>query len=187
MADRLTKIYTRTGDTGTTGLANGQRISKSAARIDTLGNIDELNSVIGLLLCDLSNEHSMIQILGRIQHDLFDLGGELAMADPSYIAITDATITRLETELDAINCHLPPLKEFILPGGNKAASHCHLARSICRRAERSIITMNQEEETAANTGNRYLNRLSDLLFVAARSLAREDGGQEIFWKPAQAR
>ncbi|MDO6467656.1 cob(I)yrinic acid a,c-diamide adenosyltransferase [Neptunomonas phycophila] len=185
MADRLTKIYTRTGDSGTTGLANGTRISKSAPRIETLGNIDELNSALGLLLCEIPTEHNLRPLFERIQHDLFDLGGELAMADPNYVAITDSAITQLEQALDNLNATLPPLKEFILPGGNRPAAQCHVARTLCRRAERSMILMNQDEKTDANTGNKYLNRLSDLLFVAARSLARENGGQEIYWKPAQ--
>ncbi len=186
MANRLTRIYTRSGDKGTTALANGRRVSKTSPRIETLGDIDELNSMLGLLLTSIKPDDPLQDTLAQIQHDLFDLGGELAIGDPYYQAITETRITELETELDQLNSQLPSLEEFILPGGNPAAAQCHLARSICRRAERKIISLCQIESIEL-LGAVYLNRLSDLLFVCARVLARQQGGKEIYWKPSTKR
>lgn len=178
MGNRLTKIYTRTGDAGTTGLADGSRVAKDAPRIEAIGAVDELNSVIGLLLCE-EMPAGIHACLGGVQHDLFDLGGELCI--PGMAMIGDADITRLEEMLDAFNETLPPLKDFILPGGGIAAAHCHLARTICRRAEREVITLSRLE-TVRGEAIRYLNRLSDLLFVLARVLARSSGHGEVLWQ-----
>jgi cob(I)alamin adenosyltransferase len=187
MADRLTRIYTRTGDKGTTSLANGNTVSKSSERIETLGDIDELNSSIGVLIAHL--EHSPFQnSLSLLQHELFDLGGELAMADPNYKAITQDQISRLECEIDQMNDALPTLKEFILPGGSKPVAFAHVARSICRRAERSWIRLSGvDDEVKESLGGQYLNRLSDYLFVLARSIAKESQTEEVFWRPVQSR
>jgi len=179
MGNRLSKIYTRTGDTGTTGLGDGSRIDKDAERIEAIGDIDELNSCIGLLCCELPDSDSLQADLYEVQQNLFNLGGELAV--PGYALITDAHILALEQWLDRLNAPLPPLTDFILPGGNRAASYCHLARSVCRRAERRLVTLARSNEVRPQC-QRYLNRLSDLLFVAARVLARRDGGQEILWR-----
>lgn len=182
MADRLTRIYTRRGDAGKTGLADGQRVSKSSARICALGEIDELNSSLGVLLADLDPSDAMFSLLRRIQNELFDLGGELAMNNPDYQAVDDAMIHQLEHQLDDWNTQLPPLTEFILPGGNRPAALCQLSRSICRRAERTFNQLCEEEEQN-RSGARYLNRLSDLLFVLGRVLAKRDQSEEVFWEP----
>ncbi|WP_372743447.1 cob(I)yrinic acid a,c-diamide adenosyltransferase [Neptunomonas sp.] len=182
MANRLTKIYTRTGDKGTTGLADGSRVSKTSERIETLGDIDELNSVLGILLTELTAEDPLQPVFFQIQNDLFDLGGEIAMANPDYQAITPDIVTELENHLDTLNEQLPPLTEFILPGGSRAAAYCHQSRSICRRAERQMIRLCDTEKQNP-MGAMYLNRLSDLLFVCARTLARRAGSTEIYWKP----
>ncbi|MBT8061710.1 MAG: cob(I)yrinic acid a,c-diamide adenosyltransferase [Xanthomonadales bacterium] len=177
MGNRLSKIYTRTGDQGTTGLGDGERVSKDSLRVDTFGNVDEVNSAIGLLLsCNLPEP--VFECLTRIQHELFDLGGELCM--PGVTLIPAGYVTQLENDLDGFNADLPPLKDFILPGGSEAAARCHLARTICRRAERGLVTLDREEDINAES-LRYLNRLSDLLFVMARVLARHDGGSEVIW------
>lgn len=186
MANRLTRIYTRSGDKGTTSLASGERISKSSPRIDTLGDIDELNSSIGLLLTALAGDDPLLPMLAQIQHDLFDLGGEIAVGDPNYQALSTKRVTELEAQLDQLNAQLPPLKEFILPGGNVAAAQCHVARSVCRRAERKIVLL-CETESIDLVGAIYLNRLSDLLFVCARTLARRNNGEEVYWQPSARR
>jgi cob(I)alamin adenosyltransferase len=179
MGHRLSKIYTRTGDDGTTGLANGERVAKADSRVAAFGDVDETNSALGLLLTEPGLPAPVRASLTRIQHELFEIGAELSL--PGYIAITPEHVTRLENDLDALNAELPPLKEFVLPGGTRAAATCHLARTICRRAERSAWTANAL--TALNPELlRYLNRLSDLLFVVARCLARQDGGQEVLWQ-----
>ena len=184
MSDRLDRIYTRSGDKGTTGLANGKRLPKTHPRIETLGDVDELNSLIGLLIAELDISHALNTTLAQIQNDLFDLGGELAIADDNYTVITLDTVTRLENRLDQLNTSLPPLKEFILPGGSRAAATAHLARSVCRRAERRLVELSSQNQESINPmGVSYLNRLSDLLFVVARTLARENNGNEIHWKP----
>ena len=177
MGKRLTKIYTRTGDNGTTGLADGSRVDKDSTRLEAIGCIDELNSIIGMVLAH--EPGAMItEYLTIIQHDLFDLGGELAM--PDYSVIGDQHTNLLEQWLDALNQELPHLQEFILPAGGKATSSCHLARSVCRRAERRCVSLDREESLNPAILT-YLNRLSDLLFVIARTLARAEGGQEVYW------
>ncbi|MEH6651850.1 MAG: cob(I)yrinic acid a,c-diamide adenosyltransferase [Motiliproteus sp.] len=179
MGNRLSKIYTRTGDEGTTGLGDGSRIAKDHSRIEAIGDIDELNSTIGLLCCELSQQDPLQQNLYEVQQNLFNLGGELSV--PGYEMIQDQHITALEHLLDKINAELPSLKDFILPGGNRSASICHQARSICRRAERRVVTLSGNAELRPQCQT-YLNRLSDLLFVTARMLARRDGGQEVLWR-----
>ncbi|MBI2993717.1 MAG: cob(I)yrinic acid a,c-diamide adenosyltransferase [Gammaproteobacteria bacterium] len=177
MGHRLSKIYTRTGDRGSTGLGDGSRISKAAPRVQCLGDIDEVNSIIGLLLC-FSLSHDMRNLLQDIQHTLFDLGGELSLSSVEFIGAAHAQT--LEAAIDRYNAGLPPLKEFVLPGGSRAAATCHVARSVCRRAERSLAGL--AEEGAVNPHSlSYINRLSDLLFVLARTLARDQGGTEILW------
>ena len=179
MGHRLSKIYTRTGDTGTTGLGDGTRVSKTHLRIEAYGAVDEANSAIGMTLAVSGLPSNVTELLTDVQHDLFDLGGELAV--PGYRAITQPQIDKLETALDALNEPLPMLKEFILPGGGPAAAACHLARTITRRAEREVWRL-METESVATEVPQYLNRLSDLLFVVARVLARHENGQEVLWQ-----
>jgi len=179
MGHRLSKIYTRTGDDGTTGLGDGSRVPKTHARIEAYGTVDEANSAIGVILAVPNLPPAVGEALTQIQHELFDLGGELAV--PGYRAIQDSHIDQLEQCLDRFNEPLPPLKEFILPGGGPAAAACHVARAITRRAERNAWALAQSE-TVAPEVTRYLNRLSDLLFVVARVLARHENGQEVLWK-----
>ncbi len=181
MGHRLSKIYTRTGDDGTTGLAGGDRVDKDCSRIEAIGEVDEINCQIGVVLTYPLTE-KVNEVLGRVQHELFDLGGELAM--PDHTAISTDHISALESDLDALNFELPPLKEFILPGGSSAAAACHLARAICRRAERRLVTLSREEPVSEHLPH-YINRLSDLLFVAARIIARADGGSEVLWQPTR--
>ena len=178
MGKRLSKIYTRTGDDGTTGLGDGSRVAKDSLRVDAFGTIDEANSAIGVVLAADTVPQGIRALLTEIQHDLFELGGELCI--PGHSAITDDFISRLETELDALNEDLPALQEFILPGGGQAAAACHLARTIVRRAERVTTTLASAESVRPEV-LRYLNRLSDLLFVVARVLARGESGQEVLW------
>jgi len=178
MGNRLSKIYTRTGDDGTTGLGSGERVAKDSLRIDTIGAVDELNCAIGrVLVHDLRDP--VRECLQEIQHKLFDLGGEISI--PGYQAIKEDDVGRLESHLNDFNAQLPPLKEFILPGGGRAAADCHMARAICRRAERRLVSLAREEEVAEHA-RMYLNRLSDLLFVLCRSLARDEGGVEVLWR-----
>jgi cob(I)alamin adenosyltransferase len=179
MGNRLTKIYTRTGDDGTTGLGDGSRLPKESLRVEAYGTVDETNSAIGMVLAAEALPETVRACLIEIQHDLFSLGGELCI--PGHRMITADFVLRLETQLDAFNENLPPLKEFILPGGGAAAAACHLARTICRRAERHCWTL-ARGETVAPELLQYLNRLSDLLFVIARVLAREHPGGEVTWK-----
>ena len=176
---RITKVYTRTGDDGTTGLGGGQRVGKDSLRIEAYGTVDEANSAIGVILAVPNLPAAVSDALTQIQHELFDLGGELAV--PGYRAIQDSHIDQLEQCLDRFNEPLPPLKEFILPGGGPAAAACHVARAIARRAERNAWALAQSEDVAPQV-TRYLNRLSDLLFVVARVLARHENGQEVLWK-----
>ena len=178
MANRLTKIYTRSGDAGLTGLATGERVPKSGSRIEAVGTVDEANSALGVVLSSTSVPSGISDSLQRIQDELFDLGAELAL--PGHTAITAESVLRLETELDELNSELPPLKDFILPGGSTAASACHMARAICRRAERRAWTITETEEVNPES-LKYLNRLSDFLFVVARVLARQDGATEVLW------
>lgn len=178
MGNRLSKIYTRTGDDGSTGLGDGSRIAKDDPRMITIGSIDELNSHIGVLLASLTKDDKLVNDLAEIQHDLFDIGGELSI--PGYTALPEQRVEQLEDLLDRLNSDLPPLKNFILPGGSLAAAHCHVARAVCRRAERDLVHL--ARETEVNLGARhYINRLSDLLFVMARIIARQDLGSEVLW------
>jgi cob(I)alamin adenosyltransferase len=179
MGHRLSKIYTRTGDDGTTGLANGERVDKCDDRVEAFGTVDETNSVLGLLLAEPELPSTIRASLTHIQHELFELGAELSL--PGYRQISAEHVTRLERELDALNDGLPPLKEFVLPGGNRAAALCHVARTICRRAERRAFAVAKTTSVNAEL-LRYLNRLSDLLFVMARCLARSGGGEEVLWQ-----
>ena len=183
MGHRLSKIYTRTGDDGTTGLGDGSRADKDSPRVEAYGTVDELNSIIGMILAyDLPE--AVRDCLDNVQHDLFDLGGEFSV--PGYQAVQENYVTRLETTLDAFNADLPSLKEFILPAGGLATSTTHLARTVCRRAERRTITLGRQE-TINPIAITYLNRLSDLLFVIARVLARFEHGSEVLWQPGKNR
>ena len=178
MGNRLSQIATRTGDDGTTGLADGTRVSKDHLRIAAMGDVDELNSSIGVLLT-MEVSDSIRSDLAAIQNDLFDLGGELAI--PGYSMISDKQVARLDARLATYNADLPRLAEFILPGGSAAAAYAHVSRTVCRRAERSLVALGKHE--TINDGPRhYLNRLSDLLFVLARVLNRESGGTDVQWQ-----
>jgi cob(I)alamin adenosyltransferase len=179
MGNRLSKIYTRTGDDGTTGLGDGSRLAKDAARVEAYGTVDELNSAVGMILSIAELPQGITAALTEVQHDLFDLGGELCI--PGSRIIKAEQVTRLEESLDGFNEGLPPLKEFILPGGGPAAAACHLARTIARRAERRAWTLAKQESLSSDLTN-YLNRLSDLLFVMARVLARHEQGTEVLWR-----
>lgn len=181
MGHRLSKIYTRTGDDGTTGLGDGSRTQKDSARVDAFGDVDELNSIVGMLLTD-DIPTDVKNLLTGIQHDLFDLGGEVCI--PGREALTADYITRLEEQLDAMNDNLEPLKEFILPGGNTAAATCHLARTVCRRAERRLVSL-ARDESVSKLALQYLNRLSDLLFVLARHLNQQAGQPDVLWQPGR--
>ena len=178
MGNRLSKIYTKTGDDGTTGLGDGTRVAKDSARVAAYGTVDELNSTIGALLAQ-QVPGAVREALTQIQHDLFDLGGELCI--PGFAMVHDADVERLERTLDAFNEDLPPLKDFILPGGGMAAAAAHVARTVCRRAEREVVALARHEAVRAEA-IRYLNRLSDLLFVLARVLARASGEGEVLWQ-----
>ena len=178
MGHRLSKIVTRTGDQGETGLASGERLAKSAPRVQALGEVDELNCTIGLLLVQELPE-GLRASLSLIQHELFDLGGELSL--PGAALIKESTLLRLENELHQLNENLPPLKEFVLPGGNAPAAAAHLARAVARRAERALWTLNALEPLNP-LAPQYLNRLSDYLFICARVLARMHGRGEVSWK-----
>ena len=178
MGHRLSKIYTRTGDAGTTGLGNGNRVSKNSLRIHTLGEVDEANAAIGVLLCEEMPDE-VRQLLVNVQHDLFDLGGEVCI--PGMEMITAKQVEHLEEELDRFNDDLEPLKDFILPGGTRAAALAHQARTVCRRAERMIVALGQEE-SVNDAPRQYLNRLSDLLFVLGRVLNRAGGRGDVLWQ-----
>jgi len=178
LANRLSKIYTRTGDAGTTGLGDGTRVAKDSMRIVAMGDVDELNSILGILQT-MPLGANIHEVLQAVQHDLFDMGGEICM--PGYAMIKTERVTALETQLDAWNDTLPPLKEFILPGGDLAAAYCHLARTVCRRAERSMTTLNSHEKMTA-ISLQYINRLSDLLFVLCRILNKEAGVADVLWQ-----
>ena len=178
MGNRLSKIYTRTGDDGTTGLGDGTRVAKDSARVNAYGTVDEANSTIGLLLA-AELPDGVRELLTRIQHQLFDLGGELCI--PGHAAVFDADVDALEARLDHYNDDLPPLKDFILPGGGEAAARCHIARTVVRRAERDAVTLSRHDAVRPQA-IRYLNRLSDLLFVLARVLARASGHGEVLWR-----
>ena len=179
MGNRLSRIYTRTGDDGTTGLGDGTRVAKDSPRVEAFGTVDELNSAIGVLLAIPDLPPAVSAALTEVQHELFDLGGELCI--PGHRVIAAEHVTRLESSLDGFNDALPPLKEFILPGGGPAAAACHMARAIARRAERRVWTLSRTEAVSPEAAQ-YLNRLSDLLFVLARVLARHERGTEVLWR-----
>ncbi len=179
MGNRLSRIYTRTGDDGSTGLGDGTRVGKDSLRVTAYGTVDELNSTIGMVLAAPNVPDAVREALTQVQHDLFDLGGELCI--PGMETVRDADVTRLESILDDLNEPLPPLKEFILPGGGMAAACGHLARTTCRRAERAVVALAREEAVRVQPQH-YLNRLSDLLFVICRVLARADGHGEVLWQ-----
>jgi cob(I)alamin adenosyltransferase len=183
MGKRLTRIYTRTGDDGTTGLGNGVRTGKESLRIEAIGTVDELNSNIGVLLSG-SLQDDIRNRLENVQHDLFDLGGDLSI--PGRVSMSETHVTRLEKELDEYNASLAPLKEFILPGGAALAATCHVARCVSRRAERCVVKLYQAE-TPIPCHIHYLNRLSDLLFVLCRVLNRADGIDDVMWQPGKNR
>ncbi len=185
---KLNKIYTKTGDDGTTGLANGERRIKSHPRVDAYGEIDETNSAIGFARLSTSAWPELHVMLERIQNDLFDLGADLA-TPPSdkplgyqALRIVASQVKRLEEEIDALNARLQPLKSFVLPGGSPAAAALHLARAVARRAERRMVALAQEGELIGDEALQYINRLSDFLFVAAR-VANDDGARDILWRP----
>jgi cob(I)alamin adenosyltransferase len=178
MGHRLSKIYTRTGDAGTTGLGDGSRTSKDSARVAAMGDVDELNSLLGVVLCEPLPDDVRDLLVG-IQHDLFDLGGEMSIPGATLLKTTQPA--RLEAAIDRYNAELGPLKEFILPGGTRAAALTHLARTVCRRAERMAVAL-AAEEAVSDAGRQYLNRLSDLLFVLGRWLNKSAGGGDVLWQ-----
>ncbi len=181
MGHRLTRIYTKTGDDGTTGLGDGSRVSKSDLRIEALGAVDELNCTLGRVLA-AEVPHAVRQCLERVQHDLFEVGAELSL--PGQVRIKEEHVARLESELDGFNENLPPLKEFILPGGTPVAADAHFARAVCRRVERTLVALGKHEKTGDDS-RRYVNRLSDLLFVLTRVLNRAGGRDDVYWRPAK--
>jgi cob(I)alamin adenosyltransferase len=181
MGHRLSRIVTRTGDDGSTGLGDGSRVGKDSARIDALGDVDELNSVIGVLLAESLPEDVAGWLLA-VQHDLFDLGGELAV--PGYAVLSVAHVEALERQLALFNAGLPMLKEFILPGGSRASALAQQARSVCRRAERAVVAL-ARTETVSTPARQYLNRLSDALFVLARHLNRVAAVDDVLWQPGR--
>ncbi len=178
MGYRLSKIYTRTGDAGTTGLGDGSRVGKDAPRVSALGDVDELNSVLGLLLCEPLPDEVHLLMTG-IQHDLFDLGGELSVPGGNFLK--ESQPGRLEAAIDRFNADLEPLKEFILPGGTRAAALTHHARTVCRRAERAVVSL-AHNEAVSDASRQYLNRLSDLLFVLARWINKAAGSGDVLWQ-----
>ena len=182
MGNRLSRIYTRTGDDGTTGLADGSRLSKDSPRVATMGDLDELNAGLGVVLAHPLPD-AVRETLTDAQHALFDIGAEMAM--PSATIIDGSRVEALEAALDAVNADLPPLREFILPGGGAGAGAAHVARAVCRRAERALVAL-ARDEPVNETSRRYVNRLSDYLFVAARILARAGSG-EVYWKHERGR
>jgi cob(I)alamin adenosyltransferase len=182
MGHRLSRIVTRTGDAGETGLGDGSRVAKDAPRIEAIGAVDELNSSLGVLLAEpLPDE--IRACLTAIQHDLFDLGGELSI--PGHASVTDSHVARLEATVERLNAALPPLKEFILPGGTRGAALAHVARTVCRRAERAVVAR-ARDEVVGPPARKYLNRLSDLLFVLARSVNRAAGEDDVLWRRDRA-
>ena len=183
MGNRLSKIYTRTGDDGSTGLGSGDRVPKDSLRVEAYGTVDELNSLIGLILASPELPPDISEILTKVQHQLFDLGGELSI--PGTTAISAAAVEAIERALDRFNADLPPLKDFVLPGGIRVAAECHVARTVCRRAERRLCTLSRDEKINA-ISLQYLNRLSDLLFVIARAVNRNAGAAEPLWQPGQS-
>ena len=188
MGHRLSKIVTRTGDAGTTGLADGSRVPKDSGRIAALGDVDELNSMLGVLLAEELPLDITAELI-EIQHDLFDCGGEMAI--PGYVAVTEAQLERIEARVETHNALLSPLKEFILPGGERSAAAAHLARTICRRAERTVVALAGESAATPAAVNpltlKYLNRLSDYLFVLARTLNRRAARGDVLWQKGKNR
>jgi cob(I)alamin adenosyltransferase len=184
MGNRLSKIYTRTGDDGTTGLGDGARVEKESLRVEAYGSVDEANSAVGMVLATPVLPEAARACLFEVQHDLFDVGAELCI--PGHRVITQEHVDRLERTLDAFNAELPRLQEFILPGGGPAAAACHLARTIVRRAERRVWALSRVESVHDDVP-RYLNRLSDLLFVIARVLCRAERGSEVLWRNDRGR
>jgi len=182
MGNRLSKIVTKTGDDGTTGLAGGERIRKDHIRMETMGTVDELNCFIGSFIETLDTLNPLREIYLQIQNDLFDLGGELAM--PEYTMIGEQHCEFLENHIEDFNEPLEPLKDFILPSGSESLSRCHIVRSVTRRAERNMVSLAGEENINPN-GQKYLNRLSDFAFVSARWLAHVNGEPEVLWKPSK--
>ena len=184
MGNRLSKLYTRTGDDGTSGLSGGTRVAKNHPRIIAMGSIDELNSVIGLMICKLRNSQAsdLSDFYLKVQHDLFNIGGEISMPGQSFIA--DHKIEQLEEKIDLFNESVQPLKDFILPGGCEAAAICHIARATARRAERDLVSLHQSEPVNSTT-LRYVNRLSDLLFASARIINQRHDETDILWKKEQ--
>ena len=178
MGNRLSKLYTRTGDDGSSGLSDGTRVPKDHARMQAMGSVDELNCVIGLLICKLGNK-GLELFFSAIQHKLFNIGGEISM--PGHSFISDENVTELEQKIDLFNESVAPLKDFILPGGSEAAAICHIARATARRAERDLVSLHRSEPVSEST-LRYLNRLSDLLFATARIINQELGHDDILWK-----
>jgi cob(I)alamin adenosyltransferase len=183
MANRLTQIATRTGDDGTTGLGDGSRVPKAHARVAAMGDVDELNSQIGLLLTEALPD-GIRELLLTVQHELFNLGGELSI--PGYELLKDDAVARLDAALAEHNATLPRLAEFILPGGSRAAAIAHVCRTVARRAERAVVALGAEEPVRA-APRQYLNRLSDLLFVLARVLNRAGGGDDVYWQSERLR
>jgi len=176
LGNRLTKIYTRTGDNGTTGMSDGSRVEKDEWLVHAIGEVDELNSVLGVLACHVPDE--FIMPVRTIQNELFNVGAELAM---NVAMLKQSHVDCLEQSLDDLNQSLPVLKEFILPGGGLAASHCHVARAVCRRVERSLVSLNKQQ-TLNTCLMAYINRLSDYLFVLARAITQATGENEIYWQ-----
>jgi cob(I)alamin adenosyltransferase len=183
MGNRLSKIATRTGDAGTTGLGDGSRVDKDALRVHAMGDVDELNSHIGVLSCENLSPQLRHELIS-IQHDLFDMGGELCI--PGYSLITETQVARLDALLEKYNADLPPLRDFILPGGNRPAALAHVCRTVCRRAERAIVSVGKSE-IINDHPRQYMNRLSDLLFVLSRVLNRVDGGSDVLWEKERER
>ena len=178
MANRLTQIATRTGDNGTTGLGDNTRVSKDSLRVHAMGDVDELNSSIGVLLCETMPDN-VRALLVEVQHQLFNLGGELSI--PGYELLKSEAVALLDEALEEHNAALPRLAEFILPAGSRAASLAHVCRTVARRAERAVVALGKEE-TLKDAPRQYLNRLSDLLFVLSRVLNRMNGGDDVYWK-----
>ncbi|HTY50265.1 MAG TPA: cob(I)yrinic acid a,c-diamide adenosyltransferase [Steroidobacteraceae bacterium] len=184
MGNRLSRIYTRTGDDGTTGLGDGSRVAKDDARIEAIGAVDETNSAVGAVLAVPGLPEGVTACLNEVQHDLFDLGGELSI--PGHTLLTAEHALHLEQALDGFNAALPPLKEFILPGGGPATAACHVARATARRAERRLWRLARQQNVSP-AATAYLNRLSDLLFVLARVLVRHERGSEVLWRRDRGR
>jgi len=183
MGNRLTKIYTRTGDDGTTGMADGARVAKDDLLVHAIGEVDELNSQLAVLASHAST--NFVSAIRTIQNELFNVGAELTMNE---VMVKQENVDWLENALDALNVELSPLKEFILPGGGLAASHCHVARSVCRRVERSLVSLDNRPDKQTNVNiflKAYINRLSDYLFVLARAISKADGEDEVYWQSSR--